>query len=1336
MKNSRSLVTVIALVLFAWSSLPGQTPGTTTTPATPQRPDLSRDTTLYTMGYSHLDTQWRWDYEMTIRKYIPATMLDNFRLFEKYPGYTFNFSGANRYMMMKEYYPADYGRVKEYVAAGRWFPAGSSLEEADALIPSPESLIRNIFYGNRFFRNEFGKASNEYMVPDCFGFPASMPSIFAHAGLKGFSTQKLTWGSAIGIPFNFGLWEGTDGSSVIAALNPGEYVGVVKQNLSSSPSWLKRIADNGKLSGVFSDYMYYGTGDIGGAPAEESVQWIEKSIAGPGPITVLSAPASRFFDDLTVDRQSRLPRYRGELLLTNHSAGSLTSQSYLKRWNRKNELLARSAEASSVVADWLGGTPYPREKFREAWRLVIGAQFHDIIAGTCTPRGNEFSWNDEVLALKHFADGAASAVGTVARGMDTETTGIPLVVLNPLSIDREDVVEATLTVPAGAPANLRVFGPDGKEVPSQTTARNGESRTVVFTARVPSLGFSVYDVRPTNGGCTIPTGLKVSTGAIENGRYRVTLNAAGDVSSIFDKQLGNELLAAPHRLEFLYERPLEWPAWNMDWEDRQKPPVGFVDGTPAVRVVEQGPARVALEIDRESRGSRFIQRIRLAAGESGERVEFSTQIHWFTPRSSLKAAFPLTAANSVATYNTGAGTVERGNNDPKKFEVPQHQWFDLTDRSGTYGVSILEDSKFGSDKPADNVLRLTLLFTPGVRGGYKDQASQDFGIHDMLYALAGHRGDWREGATDWQAARVNEPLLPFQTTKHKGSLGKSFSFLRTNSPSVTVVALKKAEDEDAFIVRLLETSGKPARGVRVSLAAEISKATEVNGQEEPVGSAPVDGTSLVCDLAPYQLRAFALSLKAPDRKLTPPASHPILLSYNVDVISAKGQKGDGQFGSSGATLPAEMLPDSIVSGGVLFRLGPKESGKANAVACQGQSLTIPPGNFNRIYLLAASSNEEAEATFSVDGRPVTLSVGGWTGFVGQWDNRIWDGFVWKESDYSWDNILYEGLKPGYVRSGTIAYHTTHRHLSNGDDDPYAHTYLYMVTIELPPGAKSVALPNAPGITVLAATAAWNENDASVPAASLYDTLNRPSDLYARFQMTPRPRFSPEAVIVEKGSDVTIASRDADADIYYTLDGTVPTQKSHRYTGPIRLDRTSTLSAVALTPGKNLSVPATATFHTAYRIAGASYLSGYSPKYRGSGDSTLIDGIRGSTSYGNPAWQAFEGEDCSVILDLGQTRAVRTVMFGALSDMGSWIFYPTAVSVALSLDGKTFGKETARELGTPTAMEDSGVKDIVVAAGGVEARFVRVTAKSVGRCPSWHPGAGGKAWLFTDEIIVE
>ena len=130
-------------------------------------------------------------------------------------------------------------------------------------MPSLESILRHFLYGNHFFQREFGKQSEDFLLPDCFGFPASLPTIMAHGGLKGFSTQKLTWGSAVGIPFNVGVWIGPDGSSVLAALNPGGYGNAVTEDLSNSPVWLKRIEATGAASGVFADFHYFGIGDKG-----------------------------------------------------------------------------------------------------------------------------------------------------------------------------------------------------------------------------------------------------------------------------------------------------------------------------------------------------------------------------------------------------------------------------------------------------------------------------------------------------------------------------------------------------------------------------------------------------------------------------------------------------------------------------------------------------------------------------------------------------------------------------------------------------------------------------------------------------------------------------------------------------------------------------------------------------------------------------------------------------------------------------------------------------------------------------------------------------------------
>jgi alpha-mannosidase len=1106
-------------------------------------PDLTKDPTLYVVGYSHLDTQWRWSYPQVIREMIPNTMRDNFRLFEAYPHYVFNFSGANRYRMMKEYYPAAFDTVRRYVAAGRWFPCGSSMEECDVNVTGAESVIRQVLYGNHFFRRELGTASNEFMLPDCFGFPASLPSLLGHCGLKGFSTQKLTWGSAVGIPFHVGVWEGLDGTGLVSALDAGDYGGVIKQDLSADSTWLARIDGNGRSSGVYADYAYYGTGDEGGSPTEESVKWLEKSVAGSGPVRVISSPADRMFLDLPAQKLGGLPRYRGDLLLTEHSAGSITSAAYMKRWNHKNELLADAAERASVLADWLGGMEYPRQRLNDAWTLVMGGQFHDILPGTSHPKAYEYSWNDELLALNQFAGVLDAAVGSIAAGLETRTRGVPLVVYNPLSIERQDVVEASVAFRGQTPKTVRVLGPDGRAVPCQILGTEKGRLKLLFPARVPSVGFAVYDVQPATVAPAAATPLEVTQSSLENARYRVTLDGNGDVASILDKLAGRELLAAPARLAFLYDRPRAWPAWNVDWADRQKPPLGYLEGPALVRIVERGPVRVALEVVREARGSRIVQTVRLSTGDAGDRIEFADRIDWQSRECSLKAALPLTVANPKATYNWEVGTIERGNNEPKKYEVPSHQWFDLTDAEGGYGVTVLSDCKYGSDKPDDRTLRLTLLRTPGTGGAYQDQGTQDWGRHEILYGLAGHVGDWRGGRTDWQALRLSQPLIAFQTGRHAGRLGRALSLLEVSSGRVRVLALKQAEDSDEVIVRLVELDGMPVSSVRVSLPTPILAAREVDGQERPLGEAKVSGGKLVTDLGGYQLRTFALRLGEPPARVAPAESRPLDLAYDRCVTSRDGQKAGGGFDPEGRCLPAEGLPAAIAYRGIAFRLGPAAGAQPNAVSCAGQTIALPRGGFNRLYLLAAA-NGERMASFAVDGRPVKLAVQDWGGFIGQWDSRVWKGKV-EEYAFSWPNEFL-GLRPAYLRPAPVAWFCSHRHTADGRNEPYSYCYLFAHAIDLPPGARALTLPQDDHVLILAATVANDAAAGTHPAQPLLDELVR--------DVTPVPGIVPATGRFQDGITVAVQRPlfAGDCSMRYTLDGSDPTPASPQYDAPFLL----------------------------------------------------------------------------------------------------------------------------------------------------------------------------------------
>jgi alpha-mannosidase len=1131
-------------------------------------PNLAKEPTLYVVGYAHLDTEWRWEYPQVISEYLTKTMRNNFALFEKYPHYIFNFTGANRYRLMKEYYPSDFQRLKQYVATGRWFPAGSSVEEGDVNSPNAESIIRQILYGNNWFRKEFGVASDEYMLPDCFGFPASLPSILAHSGIKGFSTQKLSSGwqpaphvggpdspekTPAGIPFNVGIWEGPDGKTIIAALNPLGYGSQVTYDISKSPppppgpdpgltaqqnqarsrgqeDWTKRIQTNGDLTGIFADYHYVGTGDVGGSPNENSVRLMEAitskgrtalpplfqfgqqsmSQSGPivqvgdGPIKVVWSRADQMFQDIAnCCAMDRLPRYKGDLELINHSAGSLTSEAYQKRWMRKNELLADAAEKASVAAEWLGARPYPLERLNDAWTLVMGGQFHDLLPGTATPKAFEFAWNDDVVAMNQFAGVLTSAANGVSSVLDTQTKGTAIVVYNPLNISRDDVVEAAVTFAGGAPKAVRVYGPDSKEVPAQIS--NGK---VLFAASVPSVGFAVYSVEPADTGNS-SSKLKATESSLENERYRVKIDKNGDVSSIFDKQLSRELLSAPIRLAISTDNPRQWPAWNMDFEDEQRAPRTFVAGTPKIRVVEQGPVRVAIEVERETEDSKFVQTISLSAGDAGNRVEFRNVIDWKTKQANLKATFPLAATNKLATYNWDIGTVQRPNAEERQFEVASHQWIDLTDQNGSYGATILTDCKNGSDKPNDQTLRLTLIRTPGTRGGYADQGTQDLGRHEIMFGLAGHSKGWRDAGTDWQAYRLNQPLIAFAGSKHPGTLGKSFSLLRINNDRVRVLALKKAELTNEVIVRLVEMDGKPAENVRLNFAGALIAAREVNGQEQPLGPATIDKGALTTSFAPYQPRTFAVKLAATNAKAPAFPSQPVALDYEMSVASRRNRPADGSFdwapNSQGATqgkaLAAEMLPREISFSGIRFKLAPADLGKPNAVVAHGQPITLPSGKYNRVYLLAAAANGDQKAIFRAGEKSVELTIQDWTGFIGQWDDRIWKvteeqvappagsppGTRPRIRINTYGELV--DIRPGFIKRADVAWFSSHRNAADGSAEAYAYSYLFAYVIDLPAGARTLVLPDNERIRILAVTVA-DEPSIITAVQPLYDTLER------------------------------------------------------------------------------------------------------------------------------------------------------------------------------------------------------------------------------------------------------
>ncbi len=1008
-------------------------------------PDLTTEKVLYVTVASHLDTQWNWTIQKTIDTYLLNTLNGNFDRFEDYPNYVLSWEGTFRYKLAKEYYPDKYQQLKNYVEQGRWRVAGSSIDAGDVLVPTPESLMRNILYGNAFFQEEFGKTSVDIFLPDCFGFSYALPSIGAHCGLKGFSSQKLSYGSSISYPFqNIGRWIGPDGKSLVAVIKPGQYLSKVEENLANSTTYLDNINNMYAETGLYVDYRYCGTGDRGGAMATSSCDWLEQSATMTnGDIRVIVTGADQMFRDMTPENVAALPTYEGELLLKNHGTGCYTSHSAMKKWNRRNEQAADSAERAAVIADWLRGGGYPQEKLTTAWERFLWHQFHDDLTGTSVDEAYTFSWNDELLSLNEFSSTEVESTGVLARAMDTSTQGKAIVVSNPLAIDREDLVEALVDFPEGVPTAVRVYDSAGNEVPSQMGTASGTKVRVTFLASVPSVGAAVFDVRPAAAPCDLDTGLSASATQLENNRYRVTIDSLGNVSSIYDKQNAEELLNGPIRWSFTYNLSTRFPAWEIEMDALTGTPSYFtsVDSI----CTETGPARVGFTITHSREDSTFTQHISLSAGGAGDRVEWDMTVDWGTYKTLAKIEFPLANPNPNATYDLGLGVIQRGNRSSSFNEVPAQQWADLTAADNSYGVTIASDCKYGWDKPNDNILRLTMFHTPEVDTKYVYQANNDIGLHKNIgFAVIGHTGNWSSD-TRWISERFNRPLQAFQTAGHSGSLGKTFSFLSVNNPNVMVKAVKHAETSDEIIVRLQELSGSQ-QTVELDSIATITAARDLTGAEQEIATLSPSGGKLTVILSPHSPRTLGLTLGVAGTNVPAVQSAAVPLTHTLDVVSSDANRLDGDF-ENGYSYPAEQFPASLTRDGISFQLGDSTDGAANVIPCEGQTIPLNSQDYDSLHILAAAT-ADTTATFSVDGIDTTVTVPHFSDFIGQW-------------------------KPDYLKKAEVAHVCTHRHTSDDQNEAYIFANIFKFRLAMPAGAGSLTLPNAPDIRLFAVSLAKN-----------------------------------------------------------------------------------------------------------------------------------------------------------------------------------------------------------------------------------------------------------------------
>lgn len=1053
--------------------------------------DNGKKMKAYMVSDAHLDTQWNWDIQTTIKRYVWKTLTQNLHLLKTYPNYVFNFEGAVKYAWMKEYYPTEYEQVKKYVDNGRWHLTGSSWDANETVIVSPESWLRNVLLGQTYYRSEFGKESTDVFLPDCFGFSYDIPTLAAHCGLIGFSTQKLGWRNhpffenGKKYPYTIGLWQGIDGSRIMMTHGFG-YGERFKDSDLSNNDMLKKEIGESPLGMV---YRYYGTGDTGGSPDIPSVRAVEKGIKGDGPIEIISATSDQIYKDfLPYEKHPELPVYDGELFMDVHGTGCYTSQAAMKLYNRQNEHLGDAAERAAVVAEWMGTAEYPLRELNESWKRVLLHQFHDDLPGTSIPRAYEFSWNDELISLQRFSSNLTTAVNGVASRMNTNVKGTAVVLHNTEAFPVEGV--AQITLPQMKPS-YTVTDSRGRKVASQVVTDREGKRHLLVAASVPGTGFSVYSVRP-GGKATSST--PTSKNTIENSVYKVTVDKSGNISSLIDKRNGKELVANGKSIGLVVFDDCKseaWPAWEILKHTVDKEPVP-VNGNVKVELSENGPVRKSLRVTKTYGDSKFTQYIRLYEGAQADRIDVFNEVDWHSMNSLLKAQFPLGVSNEKATYDLGLGSVERGNNRDNSYEVYSHEWTDLTNKSGDYGVTILNDSKYGWDKPNDNTIRLSLLFAPKTGRGYSYQDRQDLGYHEFTYSIVGHEGPLNKAEAVKKSTMLNSPIRAFISPKHKGDLGREFSFVSSDNDNVTVRALKKAETGDEYIVRVYENSGKSEQKANITFAGNILKAVEADGTEKETGPATHTGNSLQVSVRPFSLKTYRVTLAKDQMRGTD--TTPLALPYNKRCFSYNEFRSSADF-EGGNSYAAELMPkDGLDVDGIHFTFADMDA--ENGMSCDGDTITLPEGDrYNKVYLLAASSNGDRKATFRAGTKDFTFDVPFYGGFVGQWGHK--------------------GHTKGYMKPADIAYVGTHTH-SSLEDRVYEFGYMFKYCIDLPKGTRSIIMPKDKNVVVFAATLA-NESDRVIPASRLFNTGNKVNEYGMADEI--RPSLLNGAKIVASSGEV-------------------------------------------------------------------------------------------------------------------------------------------------------------------------------------------------------------------------
>lgn len=724
------------------------------------RPELeckngSTAPTIYAVGHSHLDLEWLWTAEETRRK-CARTLGNQLKLIEEYPEYKYIQSQPWILETVKNEYPELYKEVKKAVSSGDIIVEGGTWVEPDTNIPSGESLIRQFMLGKKFIKEEFGKDSEIFWLPDSFGMTGALPQIMRGCGIKYFMNAKIMWQYNGGdeLPHSNFWWQGIDGSEILTLLTQ-EYA----TELTPSKVFEKWNLNREKAE-VPVTLLAYGHGDGGGGATRIHLEYLKREKDLEGMPKVVPASPNKFFKALENDCEIT-EKYVGELYYAAHR-GTYTTQAMTKKLNRKSEFALKAAEMWSALLE-----KHTKAETDALWKTVLFRQFHDILPGTSITRVYEETEKELTEVIKK-----ANMITDAALTFVVEENSSYITVFNPLSKARKAMVELTSDYTSM----------DGCE-----TQKIGSR--IVAQVLVPACGYKSYKL----GREKAEEENYDHSLVLENNRIKAELNENGELISLTDKKTNMEFLSKPSNVFRMYQdMSMFFDAWDID-SFYEKSEIRM-ENKAEVHAAYKGKLESCIVIKKKINNSTLTQRVILR--KDSRAIEFETEIDWRETHRLLKVDFNTNIRTEELVSEVQYGYVKRPNHrsrpyDADRFEVCNHKWSALAE--SRRGVAILNDCKYGISADGSR-MSLTLL-----RSTVNPARFADKGVHKFTYAVM----PFTENFADCDVVDVSYELNCPVTIK-KGYAGE-MNFLAVSENNIIIDTVKPAENgSEDFVVRMYE----------------------------------------------------------------------------------------------------------------------------------------------------------------------------------------------------------------------------------------------------------------------------------------------------------------------------------------------------------------------------------------------------------------------------------------------------------------------------------------------------------------------------------------------------